>query len=297
MYRINHLKEPNYLLVEHSTNKLRAKIHLNEGGSLQELQLKGHPVIQDLAPLSYRDTYASAILFPFANRVKDGVYNYGGKTFHLEVNQMEENNALHGLVYNKAFKVVHSEATTDYASVTLEYRHTLPSEGFPHTFSIQLNYIFKLDQMDLIVNVRNTSTEAFPFTLGWHPYFMSAHLFESSVCFDSTKKIVLGDRNITTGVSETNTEAPLEIKDRQLDDCWILNSDKVVFNTPNYKLQFNASGSNNFLQLYTPPKENAIAIEPTTGVSDSFNNKIGLRELQPSALFSIQWQLKIFENN
>ena len=151
--------------------------------------------------------------------------------------------------------------------------------------------------MDLIVNVRNTSTEAFPFTLGWHPYFMSAHLFESSVCFDSTKKIVLGDRNITTGVSETNTEAPLEIKDRQLDDCWILNSDKVVFNTPNYKLQFNASGSNNFLQLYTPPKENAIAIEPTTGVSDSFNNKIGLRELQPSALFSIQWQLKIFENN
>jgi aldose 1-epimerase len=38
---------------------------------------------------------------------------------------------------------------------------------------------------------------------------------------------------------------------------------------------------------------NAIAIEPMTGVSDSFNNKIGLKELSPGQCYEIEWQVNI----
>ena len=38
---------------------------------------------------------------------------------------------------------------------------------------------------------------------------------------------------------------------------------------------------------------NAIAIEPMTGVSDSFNNKIGLKELSPGQCYGIEWQVNI----
>jgi aldose 1-epimerase len=45
--------------------------------------------------------------------------------------------------------------------------------------------------------------------------------------------------------------------------------------------------------MYTPPKENIIAIEPTTGVSDSFNNKIGLQILKPKEMYNLNWSLEI----
>jgi aldose 1-epimerase len=48
--------------------------------------------------------------------------------------------------------------------------------------------------------------------------------------------------------------------------------------------------------LYTPPLKNSIAIEPTTGVSNSFNNAIGVKVLHPNESYNINWNLKIEDN-
>jgi aldose 1-epimerase len=58
-------------------------------------------------------------------------------------------------------------------------------------------------------------------------------------------------------------------------------------------LVLTSSEKENFLQLYTPINTNAIAIEPMTGISDSFNNKIGLKELLPDECYGIEWQIFI----
>ncbi len=293
MYQINHNKELNILEIENSERKLYGKIHLNSGASLQELTLNGHAIIEDLSPLTYANTYASSILFPFANRIKDGAYTFDGKAFQFETNQKEENNALHGLVYNKTFQIIDQETSHDSASILLEYNETELSIGFPYTYTIQLKYTFTSNDLNLKVSVKNTDSKAFPFTLGWHPYFLSDHLFNSSLDFNSTKKIVLGERNITTGVEEFELKEPFNIEDKQLDDCWVLDSNEVTFNTPKYQLIIGSSAENNYLQAYTPPKLNTIAIEPTTGVSDSFNNNIGLEVLDVNDTYDINWSLKI----
>ncbi|TYA78586.1 aldose 1-epimerase [Seonamhaeicola marinus] len=296
MYNINHHKALNYLEIENSETNFFAKIILNEGASLQELTLDGHEIIKDLSPLTYADTFASSILFPFANRIKDGKYTFNGSDFQFEANQKEENNALHGLVYNKTFEVISTNSDKNATSVLLEYAETKESPGFPYTYKIQVEYIFTKETLELKVTVDNTDDKAFPFTLGWHPYFLSGNLFESALKLNSSQKIVLGDRNITTGVIDTDTSTAIKIEGQQLDDCWILDSDEVVFKTPAYNLHFNATGTNNFLQVYTPPKENTIAIEPTTGVSDSFNNEIGLQTLNPDDSYSITWKLTLKNN-
>lgn len=294
MYTIKHNQKLDVLKIENANTY--AKIYLDAGASLQELTLNGHEIIKDLSPLSYADTYASSILFPFANRIKDGKYTFKGKDFQFEPNQEEEHNALHGLVFNKTFKVNDTMVNEDFASVTLEYKETNKSIGFPYTYTIELEYIFSNENLELKLTVRNTDSETFPFTLGWHPYFTSDNLFESILQFDSTEKIILGDRNITKGTAKIDTTEAFKIAGQQFDDCWILNSDQVIFKTPKYDLQFNATGNNNFLQVYTPPKENTIAIEPTTGVSDSFNNGIGLETLEPGDSHSITWRLNIKSN-
>ncbi|TXE15048.1 aldose 1-epimerase [Seonamhaeicola algicola] len=296
MYNINHNKAANVLEIKNDKTKLYSKIHLNQGASLQELTLNGHEIIKDLAPLSYADTYASSILFPFANRIKDGKYTFNNQSFQFETNQKEENNALHGLVYNKTFEVIKTVSNENTSSILLEYTENNVSKGFPYTYKIQLEYLFSETNLALKVTINNTDSKVFPFTLGWHPYFLSANLAESTLQFNSNEKIVLGERNITTGIEPTHTTEDLKIENKQLDDCWVLNTDEVIFKTPKYNLKFNATGNTNFLQVYTPPKQNTIAIEPTTGVSDSFNNDIGLQTLKPNEAYSITWKLSIKNN-
>ncbi|GAA4885434.1 aldose 1-epimerase [Flaviramulus aquimarinus] len=293
MFSITQNKDLNFLAIENPKKKLYAKISLNDGASLQSLTLKGHTLIEDLTPLKYNSSYASSILFPFANRIKDGTYPFEDKVYQLEKNQEEENNAIHGLVYNKTFQVIEKVIYKDFASIKLEYNETSNSIGFPYTYKIQLEYIFSDIDFSLNVSVKNTSSKAFPFTIGWHPYFLSDNLYNSSLNFISSQKIIIGDRNITTGIENIELINTFEIKDKQLDDCWILDSNNITFITPKYQLLISSSVKNNFLQLYTPPKSNTIAIEPTTGVSDSFNNKIGLKVLNANDIYNLTWNLKI----
>ena len=63
-------------------------------------------IITDLAPLDYEKTYASSIMFPFANRINNGKYTFMGGEFQLYCNEKESNNALHGLIYNKKFDLI-----------------------------------------------------------------------------------------------------------------------------------------------------------------------------------------------
>lgn len=295
MYKIEHVNGNQFSNVKIVNTKTKsfAKIVLNEGASLQELSINNTAIIEDLSPLRYDDVYASSILFPFANRIKDGVYNYEGTTYQFEINLKVEHNALHGLVYNKTFKILDETVSEHKASITLGYEELKNSKGFPYTYNIQLIYTLTENELNLNVIVKNTDSKAFPFTMGWHPYFTSEDLYKSCLKFDSNKKLSLDERMITTGVEDYNHNEAFEIKDKKLDDCFILNSITITFETPSYDLEMTASSNETFLQIFTPPRANTIAIEPTTGVSDSFNNKIGLQVLESGESYRVNWGIKI----
>ncbi|ALJ05056.1 hypothetical protein APS56_07915 [Pseudalgibacter alginicilyticus] len=293
MYHIKHNQDLHTIEIEDSKKEVYAKINLSEGASLLLLTLSGRQIIKDLYPLTYSNTYASSILFPFANRIKDGAYTFKGQNFLFEINQKEENNALHGLVYNKIFTLIDEKTTERSASVILQYEELKESIGFPYTFIIQLEYTLTNNGLSLGVSVKNTSTKAFPFTLGWHPYFDSSSLYDSTLEFESNKKLIIGDRNITTGIETIEPVSVFQIKDKQLDDCYVLDSNEIVFKTPDYELFIKSTSQENFLQMYTPPKANTIAIEPTTGVSDSFNNEIGLQILNPNESYRLSWSVQV----
>ncbi|MDT8417463.1 MAG: aldose 1-epimerase [Lutibacter sp.] len=297
MYQIKHTKDLinrlNFIEIEDSSKASYAKIHLNLGGSLQELILSNHHLIKDLHPLTYNNTYASAILFPFANRIADGSYVFDHKTYQLDINQKEENNALHGLVYNKTFEIINQKSTPEKAEVLLRFEELMHYKGFPFTYTIDLMYILTKDSLDLNITVKNTDTKTFPFTIGWHPYFISDDLSKSAVHFKSHQKCVFDERNITQRIDKNVIDDPFFIEDKSLDDCFTLDSNEIGFETPLYSFALKSSEKDSFLQLYTPSHPNAIAIEPTTGISDSFNNGVGLKTLKSNDSYHIQWNLKI----
>jgi aldose 1-epimerase len=192
--------------------------------------------------------------------------------------------------------VLSTETKDDYASVVLNYEEHTRNQGFPYTYNIQLEYILTESTLKIVVEIKNTDIKTFPFTLGWHPYFLSSDLYNSAVRFNSSKKLRLDDRNITEGIEVFENKEALKVMDKSLDDCYFLSSKNVEFLTPKYSLNLTTSEENSFLQLYTPPYKNTIAIEPTTGVSDSFNNGIGLKTLGPKEVYKIEWCVKLKYN-
>lgn len=295
MYTLTEIETPELydLVLASSDGDSKAQICLNQGGRLSNLVFKNIQILANYKPSTYKENYASAVLFPFANRIKDGEYTFKDSKFKLDCNEIDKNNALHGLVYNKTFTPITSVLTSDYASVTLQYKDDGKAKGFPFKFNIQLTYTLNENGIILSIKVVNKDKKAFPFTLGWHPYFNSKNLENSSLSFRSNTKYVFDNQQIISGTTHTDIEMPFQLRDIKLDNGYQLKTNEIEFSTPEYNFNIRSSTKENFLQLYTPDLPNAIAIEPMTGAADNFNNKIGLQTLQPSDTYNVKWNMAI----
>lgn len=279
----------NYIKLENKSNRSIAKISLQEGGRLEKLKFKGVSIIEDQPNFEYKDCYSSAILFPFANRIEEGKYSYKNKEYQFKSNEPKSKNALHGLVYNKEFKILEKEYNSNSCSVTIYYSEKNECKSFPFKYTIFLTYTLLKDKLQLKISIKNDDTKSFPFVLGWHPYFNCDDFKNSYLSFKSDKKVIFDNNLITKDIIESKNKERFELENKQLDDCFVLNSDVVQFSTPKYKLKLSSTANENFLQLYTPKDLPLIAIEPMTGISNSFNNKIGLQELDANKSHNITW--------
>lgn len=274
------------------TNRASAKVNLNLGGSVQELFLDNRCIIKNESEY-YKDNYASAILFPFVSRIEDGKYQFKGKKHQLYCNDDKFNNAIHGLVYNKKFSLIKSNNYDDYAIAVIEYEEKEGVQGFPFKYKIQVEYLLKKTLFNLKVSIENLDVEDFPFTIGWHPYFYSSNLFDSSVSFKSDKTLELSERLLPIKVLDKKIASEIKIKDKEFDDCFYLNDNLVTFFTPEYKMYLTSDSKKSYLQIYSPAHRKSLAIEPQTGVSNSFNNQEGLQVVKPNKEYSINWKIEI----
>ncbi|SDT96194.1 aldose 1-epimerase [Polaribacter sp. Hel1_33_78] len=280
------------IILQNKSNTTSAKISLNEGGRLKDLKIKTITLIKEIPEFDYSTSYASSILFPFVGRMAEGKYSYQNKEYQLNCNE-NSNNTLHGLVYNKKFNVVKETKNVNCASVIINYEETNENLGFPYKFNLQLTYTLFENEIRLSVMIKNIDHKTFPFTLGWHPYFFCDKLSRSTLEFESNQKIKFNENLITEKVIAHKTEKYFKIKDQQLDDCFILNANTINFLTPDHHIEISSNQSENYLQLYTPKDLPLIAIEPMTGVSNSFNNNIGLQQLAPNQKHSTTWNVKL----
>lgn len=300
MWNFKETKHENKLLeyLHLSNGELTAKIYPKLGGSLQQLTYRGVDIIDGIEPDEsglevYRNTFKSAILFPFPNRVKDGIYSYGEHTYELVINDLHFNNAIHGLVHDQHFSYEILENNSDRIILKLIYKADGSNPGFP--FAHDLNLIYSFDRSgacDLTFEVINSGYQTFPFGIGWHPYFLSGDLSESRISAKFKDHFVCPERMIPEEKEEANLDEPFTIGVQGFDDGFSLEEPTCKLETTDYSLalQFD-TGSEPYLQIYTPDHRQSIAIEPMTCVTDSLNNGIGLEALDPGE--SYQWSIEM----
>jgi aldose 1-epimerase len=248
-------------------------------------------------------SFKSSNLFPYPNRIADATYHFEGEVYHLPMNFPQENNAIHGLVFDKEFEVMQQENGELGCTLALRLISEDQIGGYPFKYLLEQTYRWnEIRGFECNIKISNLSDSSIPFGHGWHPYFKagSKSINTLSLQFPANEVLEVDERNIPTGKSmEYQTFNNLkEIGDTQLDNCFRLDTsgdaaDIIISNEQTglkYKI-WQETGVNkyNFLQLYTPPLRQSIAIEPMTCAPNAFNNEDGLIVLAPGERISVSW--------
>ncbi len=300
MYTAEIIKNQNQLLnqiiIKNEKINFNSAVYPSLGASLQKLSLNSVEIINGISNNfeglnDYKNTYKSAFLFPFPNRISEGKYEFDQTKYELDCNEKALNNALHGHIYDKPFSVKSIETSENNAIVSLYYAYEGKTKGFPFPYQIEIVYTFSIRKIAINFNVINTGKKSFPFGIGWHPYFKAENLNLSTLDFESETQYFLNRNMIPLNEIPLKFKTPLLIENTFLDDCFITNKPNASFKCEAYSIamDFTSISKKNYLQVYTPPTRDCIAIEPMTCSPNSFNNKNGLQILNPNEKF--EWQI------
>lgn len=248
----------------------------------------------------------SAKLFPFVNRLNNGRYHYQGNEYQLPANfPWSDQHAVHGLLYNQAFTLVNQQANTELAQVQLCYETKQLHSGFPFAFKLEIIYSINTQgQLTCETKILNTGQQPFPYADGFHPYFNLGQPLDTCFIQMPTCQKVENTDDLPNGKFQHFSQFvnPTCIADVDLNDGFYFSKEKnneqpieIKLSTQNkqslihYWQNDSTNNGYRFLQLYCPPSEETLAIEPMTAPADAFNNHIGFQELHPSQSISLIW--------
>lgn len=242
----------------------------------------------------------SAILFPFPNRLRDGLYSWNGRDYSFPLNNAATNNAIHGFVRHESFDVEQIELTEEHAAITCRLVANGSNPAYPFPFMFRVT--FAMSSRGVFTAhfaVTNLHRESIPVGLGWHPYFRLTpraedHLLHLPPC----EKVEIDDRMIPTGKRMAYSDFQDErlLGDTQLDTCFAAaQSESVVrasLRAAGHRLSVEAPREQfPFFQVFTPPARSSIALEPMTCNVDAFHNREGLVELAAGESWEVQFRL------
>lgn len=300
---------PNFLL---TTGDGHCQLELlpEHGGIINRLAFQGDDgqslnVIagfSSLAEIESDGMFRGIPLYPFANRLQDGCYQWLGKPYQLDVNEPAHNNTLHGFIQHLTPVITRLAQDSTRASARLDYSYAGDLSGYP--FPARISMLFDLNsagELTLELNIRNDHTDPVPVGAGWHPYYrLGVPVNQLSLQLPTVKRVHVDSRMLPTGdLSDYRDFAELTaIGATEFDTCFQVSGGginptetKVIICTTSPKVglelwQETGEGKYNFIQVCIPPDRQSIAVEPVSCGINAFNTKHGLVTLAPGEEWS-----------
>ncbi len=262
----------------------------------------GYTSVED-AKQTIAPAFKSAKLCPFVCRLDSGAFSFENENYQITKYNIGSS-AIHGLVYDAVFKVSSTHADDNKATLVLHYAYDTTENGFPFSFLIDVHY--KLDAKNILsitTTVTNNGKNNMPLNDGWHPYFkMGKSINTAEIKFNSKEIVEFSDALLPTGkTSAYDLFNDFKVfGNTELDNCFTLNNHtEAAFQMKDYsagiQLSIYPDSSYPYLQIYTPPSRESIAVENLTSAPDSFNNKMNLLMLKPEETkhFTTSYQLNL----
>ncbi len=214
-----------------------------------------------------------ALLIPFANRVRDATYSWGGIEYHLKKN--EGNHAIHGICRDLDWDIEESAVS----SVTLSCR--LLNSGYPSELHVSSRFVLSGSSVSITLILKNTGKVSAPFVLGLHPYFLYSGAWRV-VTGGPVRKLNVVDNYFPDGITSNVKPGALgSISHKEFDDCFRIEQTPMI-DLGDHSVAIKAENFHYF-QVYNGKysEGESVAFEPMTGAPDAFNNGIGLLTISP----------------
>jgi aldose 1-epimerase len=119
------------------------------------------------------------LLFPFPNRVRDGIYTFEGQTYRMDrlmalKRDSGAGHAIHGLVADKSWTVESASADEESAFVRASLQldaHPDIFEQYPFPCRLTVTYRLRGGVLIMETEVENTGEKTLPMGFGIHPWF------------------------------------------------------------------------------------------------------------------------------
>jgi aldose 1-epimerase len=276
------------------------------GAGLRAFESDGVPYLETFPAQDERPPMgAGAVLVPWPNRVAGGKWEFDGKPQYLDPNEPNRDNAIHGLVRFRPWRVVLQET----ARITLAI--DIPVQpGWPIPMQAGIRYTLGPNGLTVEHTVRNVGDQPVPFGVGNHPYVRAGHASRDECELQLAAHTVLpldletmNPNGPATEVDGTSADfrTPMPLAGIHLDtpfgDCRP-EADGLIHHrltAPSGGLELWAEPDFKWVQVFTPETfpgvGRALAIEPMTCPPDALNSGVDLITLAPGQTWSGRWGL------
>ncbi|GIJ30266.1 aldose 1-epimerase [Micromonospora qiuiae] len=278
------------------------------GGGLRTYRQDGVEHLDGYATDEMCPGSAGQVLAPWPNRIRDGVYTFGGRSLQLNITEPERYTALHGLVNWASWQLI--EQRPD--EVTIGY-DLLPQPGYPWPLRLRTRWSVAADGLRGEHEVTNVGVEPAPFGFSVHPYLRLPGVAVEDIALrvPAQTRMVVDSRLLPVGVTrvagtEYDYTEPRRIGDAVLDHAFgqvVRDADEgsaVTLTGPDGTggLRIWADAQFGWWQIYTgdtQPGERyrrSVAVEPMTCPPDAFRSGRDLIVLAPGETWRGVWGIR-----
>lgn len=279
------------------------------GAGLRELSVGGRAVIDGYAEDEMCPSARGAHLIPWPNRIRQGVYEWEGKTLQLAVNEHAKGNASHGTARWHAWTLAAQTAST--ASWTLRLH---PAPGYPFILDLGIDYVLAPTGLTVTTRATNVGTGLAPYAYGAHPYVMAS---PGAMVDDDLLTIPAATALQTDAVLVPFTSAPvagteLDIQGRRIGDQQVNHTfTDLRRDSDGLARTVLAAGDGSrtvtlwqgeefpYVLVFTGDsvgqgrERHSVAIEPMTCAPNAFSTGRDVVRLEPGETFEGSWGIEV----
>jgi aldose 1-epimerase len=260
-----------------------------------------------------REPFASGIpvLFPWPGRVAGAAFSWKASRHSLPANEAHRGHALHGLVYNRPFRV--TRRAPFYFRCELDSRSDAEiSAIWRYPFRLELDYEIG-GGLRLSATVHNVGREPMPFGFGAHPYFpvpldSRSKRDATLIGLNASRRLALTDDLIPSGRDNPVAGAydfrdPRELGAGTYDDVFRIDDGqnlraRLLDPSLRIAMEITADADFRYCVVYAPGNRAVVSIEPYTCAPDAFNLAArgidsGAKELAPGTSWRGAIQIRI----
>ena len=272
------------------------------GAGLRSYSAAGRDLLDGYEAHEMSRSGRGQVLIPWPNRIEDGSYEFDGQLHQLPINDVEEQDAIHGLVRWAAWHVREREQHR----VLMQHR-IHPQPGYPFSLEVDIEYSLSARGLRVTTTAVNVGAGPCPYGCGAHPYLKAGVEPVDAATLRAPGGTVLlsNERGIPVGSepvegTKFDFRRPRPIATTKLDNAFTdLERDgdglaRVSLSGPGGELTLWVDETYRYLMLFTGDPlpdvdRGSLAIEPMTCPPNAFRTDEALIRLEAGRSFTSTW--------